>query len=167
MAETDIDTETRAIGNSGVGRVAFRRFFLLPMVASSAVGLLVIGFSLWSESPNFHGHAAGHWLMAVPVLFFALVFVRLPEARTAPRRMARLFLAIVLVVLPFSLLLEGVGAFASSGDGAFDGAIEPLHGFGEAGTLFATFALPLSLVIVTAVYVLAGMRTLFSTSPSP
>lgn len=136
-------------------------------MASLGLGLLVVGFTLWSDSPNFHGHAAGHWLMAISVLFVALMFIRLPEAPTAPRRMALLFLATVLVVLPVSLLLEGIGAFASSGDGALDGVIEPLHGLGEAGTLFGTFALPLSLVVVTAVYVLSWMHALMTKSSSP
>lgn len=70
--------------------------------------------------------------------------------------MARLFVAIVLVVLPASQLLEGIGAFASSGNTA----LESLHGLGEAGTLFSTFARPLSLVIVAVVYVLAGIGML-------
>lgn len=149
----------------GIGAI-LRRLLLVPTLAAVALGLLVAIFWQVSASPNFHGHAAGHWVMAVPALFLALVFVRLPEAHTAPRRMARLFLAIVLVVLPLSLLLEGIGAFASSGDGALDGAIEPLHGLGEAGTLFSTFALPLSLVILAVVYVLARIRMLMRKSSS-
>lgn len=82
---------------------------------AAALGLLVAGFWLGSESPNFHEHAAGHWIMAIPVLFVALVIVRLPEARTMPRRMARLFLAIVVLALAASQILEGIGAFASTG----------------------------------------------------
>lgn len=99
-------------------------------------------------------------MFAVPTLFLALVYVRMPEARTAPRRMGRLFVAIVLVVLPVAQLLEGIGAFASSGNGALDAAIEPLHKVGEAGTLFSVFTLPLSLAIVAVVYVVAGIRIL-------
>jgi hypothetical protein len=152
-------------GGSDIHR-RLRRLLLPALLAAGALGILVLGFSLLSESPNFHGHAAAHWVMAIPVLFLALVVVRLPEARTVPRRMARIFVTMVLVVLPLSLLLEGIGAFASSGNGAFDGAIEPLHGVGEAGTLFATFALPLSVLILAVVYVLAGIRMLVRKSSS-
>ena len=115
-------------------------------------------FFVGSDSPNFHGHAIVHWAMAIPIVFVSLLAVRLPEARTTPRRMARLFLTIVLLVLAASSLLEGAGAFASSGTGVADVLLEPLHGLGEAGTLFSVFSLPLSLAIVTAVYVVAGIR---------
>ncbi len=67
---------------------AFRRFLLLPMVAAAALGVVVLGFWPGSDSPNFHGHAAGHWIMAIPVLFVGLVLARLPEAHTTARRIA-------------------------------------------------------------------------------
>lgn len=143
-----------ATGRPGISAL-LRRLLLVPTLATLALALFVGVFWLVSDSPNFRGHALGHWLIAVPTLFLALMFVRLPEARTAPRRMARLFIAIVLVVLPAAQLLEGIGAFASSWS-----ALEALHGLGEAGTLFSAFALPLSLVVVAVVYLLAGIRML-------
>lgn len=75
------------------------------------------------------------------------------------RRIALLFVAIVVLALAASQLLEGIGAFAS-GTGPVDTVLESMHGLGEAGTLFSIFALPLSLVILAVVYALAAMRAL-------
>ena len=154
----DIEDESVTSGRDIGG--AFRRLLRIPLAAAATLGALVVGFSLLSDSPNFHGHAAGHWTMAIPVLFVALVIVRLPEARTTPRRIARLLLAIVVFSLAFSLLLEGIGAFASSGKGPLDTALESMHDLGSAGTLFSIFALPLSFVTLAVVYALVATRAL-------
>ncbi len=147
-------------------RGTLKRLFLLPVGAAAALGLFVIGFGLVSDSRNFHGHAAGHWIMAIPVLFAALAFVRLPEARTAPRRIARLFVALLLIVLTAAQLLEGIGAFAS-GEGFVDKILESMHQLGEAATLFSMLALPLSFVLLTVVYALAATRSLVGRLSSP
>ncbi|HEV3472833.1 MAG TPA: hypothetical protein VG408_06455 [Actinomycetota bacterium] len=146
-------------GRGGVG-AAFKRFLLLPVLAAAALGLFVIVFGLASDSPNFHGHAAGHWTMAIPVVFVALVVSRLPEARTTPRRITRLFLAIVLLALAAALLLEGIGAFGSTAKGPLESLLETLHRIGEAMTLFSIFALPLAGVFLAVTYGLAAMRVL-------
>ncbi len=130
-----------------------------PHPSRGRLGLVVVGFWLVSDSASFHGHAAGHWIMAIPVLFVGLLIVRLPEAHTMARRIALLFVAIVVLALAASQLLEGIGAFAS-GTGPVDTVLESMHGLGEAGTLFSIFALPLSLVILAVVYALAAMRAL-------
>ena len=97
--------------------------------------------------------------MAIPVLFVALVAHRLPEPRTAPRRVTRLFLTVVLIALALSQIVEGIGAFASSAR-SIEGLLESMHRMGEAGTLFSIFALPLSVLFLTLVYAMAAIHTL-------
>lgn len=103
--------------------------------------------------------------MAIPALFVGLIVVRLPEARTTPRRIARLFVAVLLLTLATSQLFEGVGAFGS-GKGTADKVLELMHGLGEGGTLFSIFALPLSFVIVAVVYTGAAVGALIARSSS-
>ena len=131
---------------------------LVPAVAAGALGLFVAIFWLVSDSPNFHGHALVHWAMAIPVVFGALVIVRLPEAHTRPRRIARLFVAVLVITLAAAQLLEGIGAFASArGIGK---TLEPIHVLGEGGTLLSIFTLPVALAFVVVVYALAGANAL-------
>ena len=113
-----------------------------------------------SDSPSFHEHALGHWTMAIPVVFAALVIVRLPEARTRPRRMARLSIAVFVIALAIAFLLEGIGAF-TSGEGLLGSSLEAMHVLGEALTLLSMLGLPLAFVILGTVYALAAMRVLF------
>jgi hypothetical protein len=83
------------------------------------------------------------------VLFVALAVVRLPEARTTPRRIARLFFSVVVLALAASLLLEGAGAFE---------IFAPMHDLGGAIMLFAILTLPFALILLGVVYVVAGIR---------
>ncbi len=101
--------------------------------------------------------------MALPLLFAGLVLVRLPEPHTVPRRVARLFVVVLMLALAVSQILEGVDAFGSE-KGAVGKMVEALHRLGEAGTLFSILTLPLSFVIVGLVYTFAAVRALMRRS---
>jgi hypothetical protein len=135
-----------------------RRILLVPVVAAVAVTLVVLGFGLGTDSANFHGHAAGHWIMAIPAVFVALVLARLPEARTTPRRIVRLFFTLVVASFALSLLMEGAGAFAYAGKGTENALLAWMHDAGGAITLFAIFSAPLALILLGFVYSLAAIR---------
>ena len=139
-------------------RALATRMLLVPVVAAGALGLFVGIFWLASDSPDFHGHALFHWAVAIPVVLGALAIVRLPEARTRPRRIARLFVAVLVIVLAASQLLEGIGAFASAR--GLGKTLEPIHVVGEGGTLLSVFTLPLALAFAVVVYALAGVNAL-------
>lgn len=143
------------------GRVGAMSKQLLAVPALTAISLASLVGALWlvTDSPTFRGHAAGHWAMAVPVVFVALAIFRLPNARTRPRRIAFLFVAVLLATLAVAQLLEGIGAF-SSGIAPVNRVLESTHVLGEGGTLLAIFTLPLALLAFTVVYLSAGIRAL-------
>ena len=140
-------------------RVLAERVLLVPAVAAGCLGLFVGIFWLLSDSPDFHGHAVSHWAMAIPVVFGALAIVRLPEARTRPRRIARLFVTVLVSTLAIAQLLEGIGAFAST-DGIVGKTLGSIHAVGEGGTLLSIFTLPLAFAITAVVYAAAGVNAL-------
>ena len=142
-----------------------RRLLLIPTAVATAGALLIAAFAVLSNSENFDGHAIAHWGIAVPTLFLSLVTTRLPDARTAPRRIARLFPIVALMGLAVSQILEGVGAFASSFAGGLEESLELAHGLGEGGTLLAIFVLPLGVIVLVLVYVAAAIRSLRNRRP--